>query len=98
MVVPARHTARVFVRVRAAAKLAQGVDLRTSETAELRESVVRAGLIDPFDARPDLGAAVGTEQHGHGLGEVIPGEIVPPTEKGIAAVHAALDYRAGDAA
>jgi hypothetical protein len=59
---PAREAA--FVRARAEVKLAWGVDLHTSQSGELHESVGALDLIDPFISRPDLDAVVGTEQHG----------------------------------
>jgi hypothetical protein len=53
-----------YFRARAEVKLAWGVDLHTSETGGLHESIADADLIDPFEDRSDLDAAVGTEQHG----------------------------------
>jgi hypothetical protein len=53
-----------YFRARAEVKLAWGVDLHTSESGGLHESIAGADLIDPFWDRPDLDAVVGTEQHG----------------------------------
>lgn len=56
--------AAAFFRARAEARLAWGVDLHTSESGELHESIGDIDLIDPFAGRPDLDEVVGTEQHG----------------------------------
>jgi hypothetical protein len=56
-----------FFRSRAEVKLAWGVDLHTSASGELHESVGDTDLIDPFMSRPDLDEVVGTVQHGPGF-------------------------------
>jgi hypothetical protein len=56
--------AAAYFRARAEVKLAWGVDLHTSESGGLHESIADSDLIDPFVGRPDLDEIVGTEQHG----------------------------------
>ena len=53
------------VHVRAAAKLAWGVDLHTGESGRVHESIADKDLIEPFTSRPDLDAVVAVEPHGH---------------------------------
>jgi hypothetical protein len=53
-----------FFRPPAEVKLAWGIDLHTSESGGLHESIADLDLTDPFEDRPDLDEIVSTEQHG----------------------------------
>lgn len=53
-----------YVRAGALVKLAWGVDLHTSHSGGLHESVVGLDLIEPFEDQSALAEVVSIEQHG----------------------------------
>jgi len=67
MAVPDQGPARAFIRPRAEAKLAWAVDLHTI-SGHVHRSLAGTDLTDPFAARPDLDAVVGTEPRGRRYG------------------------------
>jgi hypothetical protein len=105
MAVRGRRTGPGFVRARAAAKLAWGVDLRTGESG-VHESVAGRDLIDPSMGRPDLDAVVAVEPHGRDFdgdllvisrtvtwaGDGLEEITAASVEPPTDALHAALDY------